>query len=101
MKYLFNRMVKNSSVISLVLGSNSVWNRNRIGVEALTEMMNYVKANKVIQFLDLRRMMLRDRGLEMLSKGFTEHSPMLCLNLANSDFTSGSAKHLSRILVSC
>lgn len=64
---LFSRLARNNCIVSLTLGSNSLHSRNRMGEEALAELLNFVKQNKVIQMLDVRGMMLRDQGLRMFA----------------------------------
>jgi Ran GTPase-activating protein (RanGAP) involved in mRNA processing and transport len=95
---LLRSLLKNNSVCSLALGNYENTNKNRLGEEGLEALVQLLVRSSILMFLDIRSLVLGQKGTTRLSRGLKASRNLVYLNLSKNEITSASMTELVQAL---
>ena len=97
---LFRSLRYHPSLSILTIANHDRLHRNRIGINACTDLRDFLMENKVISMLNIADNRIGNDGLAVISPALNKHCVLIILNLSNNDLEGALAiEHLSNYII--
>ena len=99
--HLFRVLKRHPSLSVLTIANHDRLHRNRIGINACTDLRDFLAFNKVISSLNIADNRIGNDGLSVIAPALNKDCVLVIFNLANNDLEGlAPVEHLTRYLSS-